>query len=114
MKLSTSQHSRFLKTLDDFIPWDEGVAYVEPYYANGRRGRPPWGIEKMLRMYLLQCGFALSDEGIEEAIDDSDALRSFMGIDFIHEPIPDATTWLKFRLFSPTMCWFGSTLNRSG
>jgi IS5 family transposase len=69
----------------------------QPFYPNGRRGHPPWGIEKRLRRYLLQCGFALSNEGIENAIDDSDALRSFMGIDFIHEQVPDATTWLKFR-----------------
>jgi IS5 family transposase len=93
----TTKREGFLKTMDDFIPWDEWVAYVEPFYPNGRHGRPPLGIEKMLRMYLLQCGFALSDESIEDAIYDSDALRSFMGIDFIHEQVPDATTWLKFR-----------------
>jgi IS5 family transposase len=92
-----TKREEFLKTMDDFIPWDEWVAYVEPYYPNGRRGRPPLGIEKMLRMYLLQCWFALSDEGIEDAIYDSYALRSFMRIDFIHGQVPDATTLLKFR-----------------
>jgi IS5 family transposase len=55
------------------------------------------GIEKMLRMYLLQCWFNLSDEGIEDAIYDSHALRSFMKIDFAEEQVPDATTLLKFR-----------------
>ena len=51
--------------MDEFIPWDEWVACIEPYYPSGQRGRPPLGIEKMLRMYLLQCWFNLSDEGIE-------------------------------------------------
>jgi IS5 family transposase len=51
----------------------------------------------MLRMYLLQCWFNLSDEGIEDAIYDSYALRSFMKINFVGEQVPDATTLLKFR-----------------
>lgn len=55
------------------------------------------GIEKMLRMYLLQCWFNLSDEGVEEAIYDSYAFRKFMGINFAEEQVPDATTLLHFR-----------------
>ncbi len=52
---------------------------------------------KMLRMYLLQVWFNLSDEGIEDAIYDSYAFRKFMGINFNEEQVPDATTLLKFR-----------------
>jgi len=70
---------------------------VRPYYPNGKRGRPTKGIEKMLRMYLLQVWFNLSDEGIEDAIYDSYAFRKFMGIDFNEEQVPDATTLPKFR-----------------
>lgn len=55
------------------------------------------GIEKMLRMYLLQVWFYLSDEGVEEAIYDSYAFRKFMGINFAEEQVPDATTLLHFR-----------------
>ena len=51
----------------------------------------------MLRMYLLQVWFNLSDEGIEDAIYDSYAFRKFMGINFNEEQVPDATTLLKFR-----------------
>ena len=51
----------------------------------------------MLRMYLLQSWFNLSDEGIEDAVYDSYAFRKFMGIDFNNEQVPDATTLLKFR-----------------
>ena len=66
--------------MDNSIPWDEWVAYIAPYYPEGKRGRPPMGIEKMLRMYLLQCWFGFSDEGLEDAIYDSYAMRTFMGV----------------------------------
>ena len=48
-------------------------------------------------MYLLQVWFSLSDEGVEEAIYDSYAMRRFMGFDFAVEQVPDATTLLHFR-----------------
>jgi IS5 family transposase len=48
-------------------------------------------------MYLLQCWFNLSDEGIEDAVYDSYAFRTFMKINFVDEQAPDATTLLKFR-----------------
>ncbi len=97
MRKRTTKRDEFLKAMDEFIPWDEWVSLIEPYYPSGRRGRPPLGIEKMLRMYLLQCWFNLSDEGLEDAIYDSYAFRSFMKISFIDEQVPDATTLLKFR-----------------
>lgn len=87
----------FLKQMDEIIPWDAWVSYIQPYYPKGKRGRPVKGIEKMLRMYLMQAWFNLSDEGMEDAIYDSYAMRSFLGIDFITEQVPDATTLLKFR-----------------
>ena len=62
-----------------------------------KRGRKPIGIETMLRMYLMQIGFSLSDEGIEDSIYDSYTMRSFMHIDFNEQQVPDATTLLKFR-----------------
>lgn len=92
-----TKREEFLEIMGEIIPWDEWVAHVEPYYFSGKRGRPPMGIEKMLRMYLLQIWFNLSDEGVEDAIYDSYAMRKFMGIDFMEEQVPDATTLLKFR-----------------
>jgi len=92
-----TKRDEFLEIMEEIIPWDEWVGYVEPYYFNGKRGRPPMGIEKMLRMYLLQIWFSLSDEGVEDAIYDSYAMRKFMGIDFMTEQVPDATTLLHFR-----------------
>ena len=92
-----TKREEFLEIMEEIIPWDEWVEFVRPYYPDGRRGRPTKGIEKMLRMYLLQVWFNLSDEGVEDAIYDSYAFRKFMKIDFAEEQAPDATTLLKFR-----------------
>ena len=70
---------------------------IRPFYFANKRGRKPIGIETMLRIYLMQIGFSLSDEGIEDSIYDSHAMRSFMHIDFNEQQVPDATTLLKFR-----------------
>lgn len=87
----------FLDIMEEIIPWDEWVAYIKPYYPSGKRGRPPRGIEKMLRMYLLQIWFNLSDEMTEDSIYDSYAMRKFMRLNFLEEQAPDATTLLHFR-----------------
>ncbi len=55
------------------------------------------GVKRMFRMYIAQQCFGLSDEGMEDAIYDSQAIRSFVGIDLAREAAPDATTLLKFR-----------------
>lgn len=82
------------------IPWTTWVGLIEPhYYADrpGKTGRKAKPIATMLRMYLLQVWFSLSDEGVEDAIYDSYAMRWFMGLDFAVEQVPDATTLLHFR-----------------
>lgn len=92
-----TKREQFLDAMDRIIPWNHWIEIIRPYYPNGKRGRPPKGIELMLRMYLLQIWFTLSDEGLEDAIYDSYAMKSFLKIDFTTEQVPDATTLLKFR-----------------
>ena len=87
----------FLDAMEGMIPWEKWIGMITPYYPSGERGRPPRGIETMLRMYLLQLWFNLSDEGVEDTIYDSYAMRKFMGINFYEDSAPDATTLLKFR-----------------
>ena len=70
---------------------------IAPFYPTGKRGMPPKEIECMLRMYLLQNWFNLSDEGIEDAIYDSYSMKQFLCIDFRKQQVPDATTLLRFR-----------------
>ena len=86
--------------MESTIPWAQWVVLIEPhYYASspGKKGRKAKPVETMLRMYLLQVWFSLSDEGVEEAIYDSYAMRRLMGLDFTVEQVPDATTLLHFR-----------------
>ena len=95
-----SRREQFLETMDATIPWAAWVGVIEPHYYSdgpGKRGRKAKPVETMLRMYLLQVWFSLSDEGVEDAIYDSYAMRRFMGLDFAVEQVPDATTLLHFR-----------------
>ena len=93
----TTKREEFLNKMEEIIPWKAWVEMIRPYYPKGEHGRPVRGIETMLRMYLMQTWFNLSDEGTEDAIYDSYAMRSFLGINFMTEQVPDATTLLKFR-----------------
>lgn len=92
-----TKREQFLAMMDEIVPWDQWVDMIKPFYPSGKRGRPTRGIEIMLRMYLMQNWFNLSDEAIEDAIYDSYAMRSFMHLDFTEQQVPDATTLLKFR-----------------
>lgn len=93
-----TRREQFLEDMDKVVPWQELVEVIEPYYPKvGGRGRPPVGIERMLRIYFLQHWFNLSDPAVEEALYDSNAMRQFVGIDLGREPAPDETTVCKFR-----------------
>lgn len=97
-KKKVTRRDRFLSQIDAVTPWAELVSALAPHYPKSdQRGRPPIGLERMLRMYVVQQCFGLSDEGIEDAIYDSQAIRRFIGIDLNRESAPDATTLLKFR-----------------
>ena len=97
-KKKLTRRDRFLAEIDAVTPWAALVAELEPFYSKGKgRGRPPIGLERMLRMYVAQQCFGLSDEGIEDAVYDSQSIRRFVGIDLGREGAPDATTLLKFR-----------------
>ena len=96
-KKKVTRRERFLGEMERVVPWARLVALIEPHYPLGQRGRPPIGIERMLRLYFLQQWYGLADEALEDAIYDSQAMRGFIGIDLSVESAPDATTLLKFR-----------------
>ena len=88
----------FLAEMEEIIPWRELSEVIEPFYPKAEgAGRPPIGVERMLRIHFLQHWFNLSDPGVEEALYDSRAMRNFVGIDLGKEPAPDETTICKFR-----------------
>lgn len=87
----------FLATMEQIVPWADLCSVIEPHYPKAGNGRPPVGLERMLRMYFVQNWFNLADAACEDALLDSTALRRFVGIDLGRERVPDATTLLKFR-----------------
>lgn len=93
----TTRRGAFLAEMERVVPWQQLCALIEPVYPKPGRGRPPVGLERMLRIYFLQLWFNLSDPGVEEALYDSAAMRQFAGIDLGREPVPDETTVCKFR-----------------
>ena len=94
----TTKRAQFLDEMHRVIPWQRLCSLVERHYPKGEgAGRPPIGVERMLRMYFLQHWFNLSDPAVEDALYDSTAMRAFVGIDLGSERVPDETTVCKFR-----------------
>lgn len=97
-KKKRTRRQLFLEKMEQVVPWARLMEVIEPHYPqSGKRGRPPIGLEPMLRMYFVQQWYGLADEAVEDAIDDSQALRNFMDIDLSRQSVPDATTLMGFR-----------------
>jgi IS5 family transposase len=92
-----TRRDEFLKTMESIVPWAALCEVIEPHYPKAGNGRPPIGLQRMLRIHFIQHWFNLADLACEEALYDSVSLRRFVGIDLGREPVPDATTMLKFR-----------------
>ena len=92
-----TKRALFLEEMEQVVPWAELCGLIEPVYPKAGNGRPPVGVERMLRLYFVQQWFNLSDPAVEEALYDSAVLRQFVGIDLGREPVPDETTACRFR-----------------
>ena len=93
----TTRRAAFLSEMDRVVPWAELCALIEPVYPNPGKGRPPVGLERLLRIYFLQQWFNLSDPAVEEALYESASMRAFVGVDLGRKPVPDETTVCRFR-----------------
>ncbi|MCS6288669.1 MAG: IS5 family transposase [Nitrospira sp.] len=93
-----TRRERFLNEMNRVVPWAELAATIAPVYPKPEgAGRPPVGVERMLRLHCLQQWGNLSDPAVEEALYDSRAMRQFVGIDLGREPVPDEATIYKCR-----------------
>ena len=99
LNLSTKRTRKreFLDEMERVVPWAALVQIVEPYYPKAKTGRPPFGIETMLRIHYLQQWFALSDPAMEEALHDMPVFREFAKLGDGVIRLPDETTILRFR-----------------
>jgi transposase, IS5 family len=97
-KKKQTRREIFLAKMEQVVPWSRLMEVIEPHYPkSGKRGRPPIGLERMLRMYFVQQWYGLADEAVEDAVYDSQALRQFLSIDLSQQSVPDATTLMGFR-----------------
>ena len=95
-KRKKTRREIFLEEMEQVVPWKALLKLIEPFYPVAGRGRKPYPLEAMLRVYLMQNWFALSDPAMEEALYEIASLRNFAGLP-LSEPIPDETTILNFR-----------------
>lgn len=96
-KGKVTRREQFLGEMNAVIPWARLMNLIESHYPKAGKGRHPLGLEKMLRVYLVQQWFDLSDPAAEDAIYDSESIRRFVGVELGEEAIPDETTILRFR-----------------
>src|SRR5215207_7326136 len=96
-KKKQTRRDKFLVEMEQVVPWPRLVERLRPLYPKGERGRPPIGLERMLRIHFLQQWYGLADGAMEDALYDSQALRGFAGIDLTVAAVPEATTILNFR-----------------
>jgi len=99
LNLSTrkTRKREFLDEMEHVVPWSALMRIVEPYYPKSKTGRPPFGVETMLRIHYLQQWFGLSDPAMEEALYDVPMFREFAKLDGPMARLPDETTILRFR-----------------
>ncbi len=53
-KKRVTKRERFPTEMEKVVPWPRLLSAIEPHYPKGERGRPPIGLERMLRIYFLQ------------------------------------------------------------
>ena len=86
----------FLEKIERLIPWGEWLTLIRPCYYKGERGNKPYDLELMLRIYLLQNLYDLSDEKTVAEVIDSRAFSEFCGVDSSNQ-VPDGDTLGRFR-----------------
>jgi IS5 family transposase len=86
----------FLAQMERVVPWAALVELVSPYAPEGKKGRPPFAVQTMLRIHFMQQWFTLSDPAMEEALHDIALFREFAGLGW-DSRVPDESTILRFR-----------------
>ena len=86
----------FLAQIDRIVPWDEWTKLIKPCYFKGERGNKPYDLELMLRIYIIQNLYNLSDMATVAEVIDSRAFSDFCGVDSSNQ-VPDGDTLGRFR-----------------
>ena len=97
MTTKRTRKREFLDEMNLVVPWAELVALVSPFAPEGKKGRPPFAVQIMLRIHFMQQWFGLSDPAMEEALHDTPLYREFAELDNWTTRLPDESTILRFR-----------------
>jgi len=95
VKKKQTRKERFLAEMDAILPWKELLNVIKRHYPKVQNGRPPAGLEAMLRIYFMQQWYGLSDPAMEDSLYDITSMRRFAGLAM--DEIPDESTILRFR-----------------
>ena len=95
--IKRTRKREFLMEMERVVPWAALVELVAPFAPEGRRGRPPFSVDTMLRIHFMQQWFTLSDPAMEEALHDVPLFREFAGLGGWSDRLPDESTILRFR-----------------
>ena len=81
----------FLDEMNSVVPWAELVALISPHapVVGPKGGRPPFGVETLLRIHFMQQWFTLSDPAMEEALHDVAIYCEFAQLDPGASRLPD-------------------------
>ncbi len=93
---TATKKKEFLAQIERMIPWSEWMGMIQPHYYKGERGNKPYDLERMLRIYLVQNLYSLSDMSTMTEVIDSRAFSEFCGVDSSNQ-VPDGDTIGRFR-----------------
>lgn len=91
-----TKKKEFLSQIERMIPWGEWVSIIKPHYYKGERGNKPYDLERMLRIYIIQNLYDLSDMSTVAEVVDSRAFSEFCGVESSNQ-VPDGDTLGRFR-----------------
>ena len=91
-----TKKKEFLAQIDRIIPWGKWIALMRPCYYKGERGNKPYDLERMLRIYMIQNLYNLSDTASVAEVIDSRAFSDFCGVESSNQLL-DRDTLGRFR-----------------
>lgn len=91
-----TKKKEFLSQIERIVPWGEWIELIRPHYYKGERGNKPYDLERMLRIYLVQNLYDLSDKATVAEVIDSRAFSEFCGVESSNQ-VPDGDTLGRFR-----------------
>ncbi len=91
-----TKKKEFLSQIERIVPWGEWIKLIRPHYYKGERGNKPYDLERMLRIYLVQNLYDLSDMATVAEVIDSRAFSEFCGVESSNQ-VPDGDTLGRFR-----------------